>query len=768
VACLAAGAVACLAATAAAHGATVGRIVGSRVQAPVVDDNPLVLRVPLVLKRGAREGRLTAELLDVSAPGGRTASVFGRFGVELERTNRGLAHGPALRLLVPTEPPLAPGTYKLRVTLRERRLGAQRIAFSIRLDAATLRPPGTIHIKHTERWPFHDGVERHSLPLRETSRRSHLTDISVKQVDPLNAGTDQASGSIGADTPIEVVPGGFQEAALGPRGSFPIGTSTGKVEIDAGELAEPIQVSAEVTHTLSRGYLILILILGVTLGFLTRTELVGRIQRAQAFAQIQQMLSRLRRARTRHPDPAFVAMTADIEEDLRAALDSGDATKIESAVTDADAALQAALKALKEKADEVAKELTTLAATIATRRDTLPPDLAAALEEAQKTISTARGKLDAGDVGGARSLVRYTAERVTGVAADSGQTWKDAASPVVGAYGAPNRNAVASSDEAVRAKADAAAVALATPALGNRKSPATDQLAALLAAVDAVDAFVQAVASSASQIVTQLQEILPAEVNESMVAAVQALEDLGTALNAALTHRADAYADAREADGALATCIARTVVAAAQLSGAAEDPIDVALKGGDFVGAARLALAASEPAVTHAMAPEDPTVAPATPAVRSLLLVQPPAQSQLTEAASVEAALPEQSNLVVDAQAPLEVVHLQDRKELAKATAVQTVLLAVVVVILGYLTFVDQWSGTTANIVAAFVAGYLADLSVGAVTRGVEQLRGAGAKSLTPPEQPAGPAPQENPAEPGQPDKPAVPPAPAPGGNDPA
>jgi hypothetical protein len=715
----------------------VGSLIGNRVHTPTVSSNPLVLRLAVVLRRGVNARHVTAELLDVGAPGGRQPVYFDKFGVAFQKPRP--SRGPALLVTVATSPALAAGSYKLRIGLREAR-HVQRLAFQIRIAPAVLRQPGTIRIRRTERWPFHDGVERHLLPLRETGRRSQITNVSVKQVDPLRMGTDQAPGSIGvrAGTPVAVVPGGFAEATIEPRGSFPIGTSTGKAEIDAGELAAATQVDVEVTQVLSRGYLIFILLGGVVLGYLTRTELTKRIQRAEALAQIAQMLRRIQRDRIRHPDRTFLERMVDIEDDLRAARETEDGDKIEAAVTKAVADRDAALKALQERADAVNKEHAELADTLATRRDTLPADLSTALEGAQRGLELARARLDAGDVSGAADLVASIRHDVTRAAADSGRAWKRGAQPFVAAYDAPSRESIASADPAVREKADAATSALAVPALANPDASAADQLAGLAAAIDAVDALVRALATSAGLVVAQAREILPAEATTHLVLIAQALEELVTALRQTASHSPDAYAAARSRDRDLAQLLADAVEQVAEVTEAGE-PVRLALAGGDFIGAARLAVAA------HPENPQHRAFMPAAPAltspVRTVLLDAPAAPASQAEPTPAGTAAPQGSPVVIDQGGGLDVVHQDDRKALYWATFAQTALLALVVVIVGYLTFADQWTGTTANIVTAFTAGYLADLGVDAVRRRVEGLKpgAAGGNQAPAPPQPAGP-----------------------------
>lgn len=712
----------------------VGRLIGNKVHSPVVATNPLVLRIPVVLRRGVRGNRVTVELLDVSAPGGRQRVIFDKFGVAFQKPRR--ARGPALLVSVATSPALTPGTYKLRVALRQRRR-SQRLAFQIDIAPAELRQPGTIRIRRTERWPFHDGVERHHLPLRETGRRTQITNVSVTQIDPLRSGTEQAPGSIAvraSEKPIAVVPGGFTEVEIEPRGSFPVGTSTGKAEIDAGELAKPTELEVEVTQVRSRGYLVAILLLSVGLGWLTRTELVRRIQRAQAFAQIQQMLSRLRRARARYSDRTFTERMLEIEDDLLAARDTEDAAEIEAAITQADTDRQAALKDLKQRADAASKEHKELASTIAARREALPTDLAAALEGAQGALASARVMLDAGDVNGASDLIARTRSDVTAATSESGRSWRDAAASFVEAYERPNSSAIASADQAVLTKAEEATRALAAY---SPDSTLGDQLAALVAAIDAVDSFAQAVAASAGLIVTQVGEILtPAEgtlLDEratTLIAIKQGLEGLRTALAEALSHNPGAYDDARSADAALAAQVASAIQMTAQLYETTQ-AVAPTLAAGDFIGSARAAVSQED---TGAFGSRLLSLAGPSAAVRTTVLERAVPLTAHPEAASLEAALPDQSSMVVDPVASVAAVHQKDRGELYKATLLQTALLAVVVVIVGYLAFVDQWTGTTANFVAAFAAGYLADLSVDAVRRNVEGLRGTPAEPANPPE----------------------------------
>lgn len=269
---------------------------------------------------------------------------------------------------------LRPGTYQTDVRATwtegaELKPGTALIPVKVTVPAASITASGSITVKRTTHcllliWRCGKPDEKASgLTVEETSELAPVRKLKGDNRDI--TGTDPPPGAVSITVgTIPDIPAGERgrKVPYTTEGNFPIGSTKGKLRLTSPSLDKPLDV--DWTLRARRGpwtYAVLIL-LGAGLGALVRKGLSDVVQRGEHRDRVDDLLARLRRERDARPDQEFQKAVTEVIDAVkaRAATDGfGDATKVASIVTDAQAALKNAVDDLAKWRAAVAGDLLT-------------------------------------------------------------------------------------------------------------------------------------------------------------------------------------------------------------------------------------------------------------------------------------------------------------------------------------------------------------------------------------------------------------------------
>jgi hypothetical protein len=322
---------------------------------------------------------------------------------------------------------------------------------SVKID-----PPDTLVIVREE-W---GGTTTANQPqLWETTQRGWLTGITVAQKGNTEASGEPAGRIKTTATKIaDIPPGGNDLIEFGKQyvleGDFPLGTSKGKLVVQADQLAEAVSFGFEIRSRILRWWLFVPLIGGLGVGFVTRHWLQSKLalnqERQKSFALIEIIEEALRR----NTDGSFAVKAKEARENAENAARK---SKTEDVKADTDAArtsFQQALDALQKRRAELDQNIAKLLALV--RAGWRVPDaLQAELAKVKSALEKGLPGLDSNNVDGATTEldnVRMPLGKSAGIV---GRTWLaaldhldaalDASAPLLGADAAVQLKSAAKS-----------------------------------------------------------------------------------------------------------------------------------------------------------------------------------------------------------------------------------------------------------------------------------------------------------------------------------
>ena len=564
-------------ADAAAQKAAIGPV--KRVeQAPVVRDDKLTLRIPISIRSGVRTKDLYAEITDVNLPGRRELGLFERFSARVEGARKG--RGPAVLLDVDAREALPAGRYRVRIRVRRKKPAAPRARFvvvDVDIAAATVKQPDVVKIRRTVGLGGSEEDAGATLVLRESSLRSRIVSADVTAGAAATGDGAQADGSVTqVDQAKELPPGGRIEVPVTASGEFPIGTASGKLTVDAPELAAPVEIDYQVLSERSEKVLWLLLFAGVLLGYLTKVLLARWIEKQAAKGDANEVLAKIARSAKLHPDREFQESLRTLYADLELKLD-GDATALSAAAGKARTDLKDAEDALATRAAAAAGKLAAARAEVSTSW-TLPPEVQAVVDKDAAHLSRLSRKLQAGRVGEVQSELD---ERSQAGLRAAFTRWREPAAAFVGSTATARLTA---GREELRKAAGAATTAI--EAVTGAKATSLEQMHTARAAVESVRT---QLASVADAVAREVSEVL--EAADQPTASIRAAgRALARTLEAAAGHKPEALSPINIAREALEDAIEAAVTDALRAGNGDAAQVAARLKAGDFAAAARAAV----------------------------------------------------------------------------------------------------------------------------------------------------------------------------------
>jgi hypothetical protein len=326
-----------------------------------------VVRIPLTLQQGVTG--VTPRLFSITLGKRSDQSLVQYFTPKMEETKEGASQVPIFLITINTKN-LEQGTYSLNFDFtpaiaapaatpakRPTKKSAgepaaatatkhQFLKVDLVLAEGTLTAPGTLVVEQVVNFWGWWSVADPKLALTEISgHKTRLNNVKIVQ-SVIPAGENEATDQrLTFETIDKIDPADTGLSAVKLSGPFPIGKNKGTALISSPQMKTPVALSFEVRSRLWRGYIVLVMFVGLVLGFLTRTWARQRIELQEAQLKAIAVAESLERELGARPDANFHAAVQPALDALKIVIrDGGDLT---AAVTQANNALTAALNTLE-------------------------------------------------------------------------------------------------------------------------------------------------------------------------------------------------------------------------------------------------------------------------------------------------------------------------------------------------------------------------------------------------------------------------------------
>ena len=686
------------------------------------------VRIPInVLPGSPPLDKLQARLRDVVFHEGRAESLAKTFTAQLDPGDQ--RRGPSL--LVEARPlPVLPGSYVLSLDISETAPAAgqspkaQALTLTLQRPEPKLATSSQLLVDQTFYfWYSCSSASR--MRLTEQSKKAALTGVQFEDVrDPAsNLPVDAATLAVTLQPP-EVASGSVVFPDVKVQGDFPLGTTAGKLEVRADQLATPLTINYEVRARRTTWWIAGITALGFGFGWLIRHYLRKRHERAKARAAASAVLQEIRTALAQIPDADFRDAVAKAREDLLQAERNPNVETVQKATTKAAEDLATARTTLAARRKSVVETFEPLAA-LARRSWQLPSDAAATgLAQLRTELGEVKRLIEQHDIGQARDRL---AQLPTGVLVKLVQDlsdWRAEAAKYLVELGRHPPALPASGADQLRQAVESWKAAFTTPT-------AADTDISLQEATAALD-----MAHSANAAARQIAERL---VTDSTIL-VQWVNTLLSPLPLAPGNRLESLEE-------VTAQAARAVQD--ELKSPAENERHVAPRerrlGVDWEGILYSVLppGTTAPAIQESIAQRRWTDAAqaAAEALRALPPRRPAADEAATEAAPLPAPAPAAAPIFFRTSlasgggtAPLLIGGVPpltgtvaEREALEKeawwALALQKLFFAVLFVLVAYVLYYDKWVGTLHEMLALFIWAFGVDITSEAVMNAAKTIK---------------------------------------------
>lgn len=345
-----------------------------------------------------------------------TASWHGEPAAPRDPSADALSRGIKLQIDVARLP--GPGTYDVALGLQEQASGPaprrQTLRLQISVPAAVLRAKSALVVERVlALWSNTTAAQTvaHPLILAETGGKSYALlrgAVSIVSESPQVATVD---GELRVDTNQPVPRDGAVPLKVSTQGTFPLGSVRGSLELQSSQLAAPTLVPFEVRTRRARVLIVVLIVLGLLMGLLTRTVLTARIALGEQRVKLAALRERLDQEAQQQPD----RLTRDKLTALRRSLDDAQSldepqtiltrlSEAEATRTQIHEALQAARSAAESRLQALQKQIPEYR--------TLPPSALAVLDAASQHLAEAETKLKAGEVSTASAQINAAEARM--------------------------------------------------------------------------------------------------------------------------------------------------------------------------------------------------------------------------------------------------------------------------------------------------------------------------------------------------------------------
>lgn len=660
------------------------------------DARSVTVSVPVEPAKRVALRDLTLTVMSVALGNREEPGLVEAFVPTLVPRSRGRAARIDVR--VNTQHAADPGEYRVLLEVH-RRTRRQRIALTITHPAATLHAPATVIVERTEGFLlWKEKLGSRPLRLAETSGKTRLGPLAVDQVDG-PTGSRVTNGEVTFPNAREVAPRRRTTLAPTLSGSFPRGTSTGTLAVDAPQLASAVSVAYEVRSKRHVGTLLLAIMLGVLAGYLARVGLKAIIDRNRQRQRGYELLDDIAAEREQRPDSVFEKAVDDLSEgfapqlskrgtpeEIKAKIDTA-AKRFEKAVNDHETATAATRSALID--------LTTLVET----PWAAPRDIRERLTSQGEELQAATAALERNDATSAKAAISRARSAISGPVRDRAQAWSVRVEEFLAAP------ALTRLPVALRVQVDAARSDLSTTIASAGLDEPQPNLNRILPAVHVGESRLRRTVAALSQVSLTVADVVDAlrdgaSTDRDALAAVEAAD---RALSSTLRTRLD--------DPAFDTIVERLDALLDTLRTAIEQPVE-----GD------MAILAQVRARLDVGRYADAATIAARPRVRAEPRLS---RSSTTSAAAAVAYQPNlvaaetavaPATIATQRAAPLERFRVRLSRAtslavLAQASLLRTLLVLAAAVLAGYALLSNAFVGSVEQLIAAFFWGFASDVT---------------------------------------------------------
>lgn len=320
------------------------------------------------------------------------------------------------------------GTYDLYLNLQpDSHQGAGRLKIQLTRPAASLEAIPKLIIDRTY-WFIRTNSD--SLPVlrvTETSKKSRITISGIRPVSNAVIGTRPIGGTLRfTQVPPEIKPG--DQVTLGYKldGSFEPGTATGTMKIDAPQLASPVSFEFEVrshAHWIWIGITILVALLA---SYFVKVKLQKSIELGQARLDAEKLIERITLEEGRHVDRNYTKGYQDAREQLITAVSGDDANDINNKKVALDTAWQKALQDLAKRHRDSQDAVDKLHDLVIAYNWRVPPVIVKAVEDARAKRDEIEGLIDRDDLEGADDKLKTTTFNLGQEIGEKAYSWQKA------------------------------------------------------------------------------------------------------------------------------------------------------------------------------------------------------------------------------------------------------------------------------------------------------------------------------------------------------
>lgn len=318
---------------------------------------------------------------------------------------------PAIVVTVPHgTAEVRPGTYTLSLLvspdLQGGTLAAQSLTVTLTAAAPQLSADPVVIGQLIGLWPFErdeslDGV----LHVSERGGRAGAQALRVSALGDVPATGMPVVGSLTLPAaPVDIGSGQSVALAIAAAGRFPVGRSTGRIELRSPDLDSPLATTYEVRVARSASWMVPIVLAGFLLGYVTRTWLARAKARNAALLLASKTVAAIAARQATLADADFQARAAAIRQTLQEAVALGVPQDITAAAAKAQADLDAAQAQLEQALAPLRQQAAALQALV-DQPWKLPSTVASAMTALRNGIATLHDTLCAGDAGKAANAL---------------------------------------------------------------------------------------------------------------------------------------------------------------------------------------------------------------------------------------------------------------------------------------------------------------------------------------------------------------------------
>lgn len=390
-------------------------IIGDSNYGILVDTDLVIVRAPVKLTDGIPMGQVNLKIIDISLGNRHEMRLVEAFKL-LPLSDANNDYGPAIQIQVDLKKITTQGAYSLLILATTQGHPDVYLSLTITVPNATLRAVGPIVIDSTRVF-FSDFVlfgykflpkeivHGANLDLQETSGNSRLTDIEIQSLGFSDANNRKVEGNLNfTEVPTLIPPKGSASPKYAINGTFPLGTANGNVEVNAPQLVAPSEVKFEVHTRNTPALIILIAILGLAMGFITRTLLPTKIADAENRIKALDLIDQMDREMAKRKDEGFHKQVENSRVTLQNCLSTNNPANLPGVITSAEQELTTALGDLQTRRTAAMTRCQEFAGLVQPPWS-VPEEIEQALNKMREGLKQVDADISTDDVQGATDLM---------------------------------------------------------------------------------------------------------------------------------------------------------------------------------------------------------------------------------------------------------------------------------------------------------------------------------------------------------------------------